>query len=317
MTISSTALARGGERAGEHRLLVADDHAEAERQAGGRAGLGGDLASRLFEAAQLGEDGGRQRRARALAGARLAEVAGREGELGVEAQGRLEELGRRLAGAQLVQAEAGVVEELRLARLLGEGSRAPRGRPPGRGRGARAGAPSRRREARLDRGAAGPVRSLAAVGRRFADGQGDDGRGDGGRGGVGVGVVESDCHARVIGRSQLIRRNWTSVRFVAGELPQSGDLAEPVDGREQARHRDSSPRIFREKEPPRWEPRPLAAKKTPTRFGSVTTRRVTARRAISSSSPTCPSSATSPTARCASCPPGARSTTSSRPASRA
>jgi hypothetical protein len=117
------------------------------------------------------------------------------------AQRRFEEFGRRLAGAELVQAEAGVVEELRLARLLGEGVERLAG-----DRQVEAGELARRRrrggrEARLDRGATGPVRSLAAIGRRFADGQGDDGRGDGGRGGVGVGVVESDCHARVIGRS--------------------------------------------------------------------------------------------------------------------
>ena len=217
------------------------------------------MASRLFEAAQLGGDGGRQRRARALAGARLAEVAGGDLELGVEAQGRLEELGRRLARAQLVEAEAGVVEEQRLARLVGEGVERLAG-----DRQVEAGELARRRrrggrEARLDRGAAGPVGSLAPIGRRFGDGQGDDGGRCGGRGGVGVGVVESDCHGRVIGRSQLIRRNWTSVRFGAGQLPQCGDLAEPADGREQALHTRFQSANFQGEGAPRWEPRPLAA----------------------------------------------------------
>ena len=150
------------------------------RPVAGRAWAATRRAS-AFEAAQLGDDGGAGASAAGPCGRATGRGCGRAmGELGVEAQRRLEELGRRLAGAELVQAEAGVVEEHRLARLLGEaverlagdrqveaGELARRRR-----RGGRRGAPRSRR--------GGPGREPRAGRPAIRRRQGDDGGRDGG-----------------------------------------------------------------------------------------------------------------------------------------
>ena len=55
-------VADGGEAAREHLLLVLDDHAQAQREALGRARGGGDALAARGQVAHRGADGGRERR---------------------------------------------------------------------------------------------------------------------------------------------------------------------------------------------------------------------------------------------------------------
>ena len=110
----------GGEAARQHLLLVLDDHAEAEPQPLGRPRACGDALRALR---QLGEgDGDRPREGGLAAGAPaardLVEVAGDVRQLGVEPARRVEERLRRIEAPELVEQDAGVVEQDRLARLL-------------------------------------------------------------------------------------------------------------------------------------------------------------------------------------------------------
>jgi hypothetical protein len=110
-------VARGFQAAPDHRLLVLDDHAQADGQALGRTcGAGDAIDARLQLAHRAG--GLRQHaHAGALAARALGEVALDVGQLGIQAGGGGEE---RLGGAhgpELVEDDARVVEQHRLARV--------------------------------------------------------------------------------------------------------------------------------------------------------------------------------------------------------
>ena len=88
-------VAGGLQAAPDHRLLVLDDHAQADGQALGRAGGGGDAVDARLQVAH-GAGGLRQHaHARALAARALGEVALDVGQLGVQALGGGEQRLRR------------------------------------------------------------------------------------------------------------------------------------------------------------------------------------------------------------------------------
>ena len=99
-------VADGGEAARQHLLLVADDHAEAQRQALDRLGGGGAALGAAGEAGQDGGDGRRQRRAAAGAagGDERVEVLAHVRERRAEAEGGAEE---RLGGGVASRARTG------------------------------------------------------------------------------------------------------------------------------------------------------------------------------------------------------------------
>jgi hypothetical protein len=170
--------ASGLQAAPEHRLLVLDDHAEAEREALGRAGRGGQALGPRLELAHRARD---LRQHTDVGTARaLGEVAFDVGQLRVEAARRLEQrLGGSTDRADLVQRDARVVEQHRLARLGLEGVERGRGGGDQRGR-ARA-----RGQAGFDDGAAGLVAAMAVGGReRLADERAVTGPVAGGQAGV-------------------------------------------------------------------------------------------------------------------------------------
>ena len=115
--ISSTTPRSGSRQPGEHLLLVLHDHAEREPKARDGPGLGGDLAPAGAEAAHARSEGALQAARAALADLRLLEIGGRVRQVGIEAEGRLEEIFGRRRLEQLVEEDAGVVQERRLARL--------------------------------------------------------------------------------------------------------------------------------------------------------------------------------------------------------
>ena len=93
--ISSTASRAASRQRGDHRLLVLDDHAQADGQALGRARGGGDAVDARLQVAD-GPGGLREHaHARALAARALGEVALDVRQLGVQALGGGEERLRR------------------------------------------------------------------------------------------------------------------------------------------------------------------------------------------------------------------------------
>ena len=113
-------VADGGEAAREHLLLVLDDHAQAQREALGRARGGGDALAARGQVAHRGADGGRERRrlqARAAAGLELVEVVRHVREIRVQPARGLEEALGRAQLAELVEGDARDVQEAGLARL--------------------------------------------------------------------------------------------------------------------------------------------------------------------------------------------------------
>ena len=202
----------GLQAAREHRLLVAHDHAERDRQALGGAGAAGHALGVGLEAAQRRDDRARQARDDAVAAPAgdLVEVALDVGEVRIEpARGLEERLG---AGerAQLVEGDAGQVEQERLARLLVE-DRQPLGGHGDEDRGDLLDGAARGGEAGLqelladgvaavDVGLAGRVAEERAVAGEVAGGQqlagalGElGGAGAGARGGV-LGLGEAQRH---------------------------------------------------------------------------------------------------------------------------
>ena len=201
-------VARGLQAAPDHRLLVLDDHAQAQGQALGRAGGSGDPIDARLQVAHGTRGLGHDAHALALAARALRQVALDVGQLGVQALRGGEECRRGLHGPELVEDDARVVEQHRLARVglehvhRGGGGRHQRG--DGR---ALAQAELEQRAARLvaamgigdlaglgdDRAVAGPVAGGQASGRGGDEAGGGDGLVRGRAGGC-RGIDETEGH---------------------------------------------------------------------------------------------------------------------------
>ena len=223
-------LARGLQAAPEHGFLVLDDHAEAERQPLGGAGGRGDALGPGLELADRA--GGLRQHAHALAAPAgdLAEVALDVRKLGVQALGGLEEQLGGVQRAELVEGDARVVEQHRLARVdlqcVDRGAGGGR-QDTGPGAGGQADLDDRtkglvaavdvgdRARLRDQRAVAGPVAGGQAGGRRRAERGGGNIVCGGRAGGSGASMRRTAMLAFIGARLEILRK--------ACRIPKSGD----------------------------------------------------------------------------------------------